>query len=366
MQVYSAQEGEISVKKRMMRALWGALAAAAFMLALPGLIQQIRTEKGMPQSAQRKLVTVWIKGDALGASAWIRSQAADYQKKQAGVNIWVRSASQADMALLSSQFAEAAPDLLVFAAGERVFSAWLQETDKLPLAGERAQSGQLEGRQLAVPLCMAGYVLVKKTQEAAVTPAPTSLFGVTPAPDVRRTAEASPVPKELWPEDVWADDRMGAALLALLKAPAGAKTVGSADVQAAFLQGKAQAALLTTVQARAAQAQGKGMEMLAAPPASDLVIFGAVMQDADDAAADFLRHLLKEEAQTALRERGMFAVRQDVRLYSADTPVLQAAEAALKDGWLPNAFTWPDQQTEMRHTGQIFYEKALPAAVLFE
>ena len=354
------------MKKRMMRALCGALAAAFLMLALPGLIQHIRTEKGISQSAQRKLVTVWIKGDALGASAWIRSQAADYQKKHAGVNIWVRSVSQADVNLLSSQFAEAAPDLFVFMAGERLLPAWLQETDKLPLAGERAQSGQMEGRQLAVPLCMAGYVLVRQTEKAAVTPVPKSLFGVTPTPDVRRRIEVSPVPRELWPEDIWADDRMGAALLALIKAPAGAKTAGSTDVQAAFLQGKAQAALLTTLQARAAQAQGKGMEVLASPPASDLLMFGAVMQDADGAAADFLRHLLKEEAQTALRERGLFSVRQDVRLYGADTPVLQAAEEALKNGWLPNAFTWPDQQTEMRHTGQIFYEKALPAAALFE
>lgn len=295
----------------------------------PSLLQSPQ-EEHLPH-AQRQLLTVWIRGDTISASGWVKEMAAAYQKAHDGVNVWVRTVTAADLELLAADFSHAAPDLLFFMAGEEISPNWL--------AGEPA------------PLCMAGYALVGQSQTAA-TIAPTSLFGVTPAPE--KEALATPVPKEAWPQSLAADDQLGAKLLEEIGAPAGAKLLPAAQVQAAFLQNEVQAALLSTVQIRALSAQGKGMELLCAAPGSDLVLFGAVMREACAPAGDFLKYLLGAESQQKLSARGLFSPR-GAALYGSGTPILQAVEAALHGGWLPDPITWPQEKWESIQLGQLLY-----------
>ena len=313
--------------------------------------------------ADRQLITVWIRSDTLSPSSWLRAQAAAYQKAHPGVNIWLRTVTSADMQLLSQNFDEAAPDILLFSAGESISPTWFEDLDSLPALGSKAKSGLHDQRQLAAPLCMAGYALVQQTQDAPVTPAPTSLFGVTPTPQPSTTA--APVTRESWPATLAADDQLGAGLLSLIQAPIGARLMDSQSLQTAFLRGDVPCALLNTMQARALQAQGKGMTLLCAAPATDLVLFGGVMQQSQPAAKNFLSYLICEPAQQALGSHGLFSVRKDIHLYGANTPILQAVESALADGWLPNAFSWPDLRDSTILTAQALYTKGESVISLF-
>ena len=291
--------------------------------------------------AQRQLVTVWIHGDRLGASRWVKEQAAAYQKAHPGVSIWVRTASGADMDGLEADFAHTAPDVLLFMAGEEVAPQWLEE-----LSFCRDSTGQYAGRQLAVPVCMAGYALVRASGEAA-TPAPTSLFGVTPVPE--KTAAATPVPRDVWPQNTVTDDRFGAWLL--LQLGITGEALPESQAADAFLQGEAEAALLSTLALRRLSARGKGMEVLSSAARTDLVLYGAVMRESSAEARAFLTYLCSRDAQQQLSDAGLFSP-HGVRLYGADTPILQSTEQALEKDGLVNAFDWQNQAQSTFMTGQ--------------
>lgn len=283
-----------------------------------------------PRRAQRQLITVWMYGDPLNAAPWVKKQAAAYQQAHAGVNIWVRMVTEADLEALGEDNLQAAPDLLLFMADAAVSPDWVQRAE---------------------PLCMAGYALVTHAK-ADATIAPTSIFGVTPSS--AGEAIATPVPQENWPTSLAADDQLGAFLLQEMGAPAGARLMDDTQVLETFLQHETEAALLSTLQIRALVAQQVPVELLCAAPGSDLVLFGALMQEAEPAADTVLRHFLSEAAQRALSERGLISA-QGVRLYGAGTPVLQAVETALRAGWRPEPFLWPREKIEKVHLGQLLY-----------
>ncbi len=319
--------------KKEKKSIWRAvLLSVCISLALAALFPLTgrQTQQGQSQRAQRQLVTVWIYGDQLNASGWLRKQTAEYQRQHEGVKIWVRTVTQADLALLEEDFAHAAPDMLLFMAEEEIPQAWTQQTK---------------------PLCMAGYALVTHAK-AAVTLAPTSLFGVTPAPLIN--AAATPVPRQDWPQRLAAEEGLGAYFLQQMQAPPGAQLMPKDRLQEAFAAREVEAALLSTRQIRALEAQGIGMELLCAAPGSDLVLYGAVMQGATAAAADVLAHLSSVQAQRALAEEGLFSG-QGVRLYGAGMPIWRAVEEAVQEGWQAQAFFWPQEKTAQIHLGQMLY-----------
>ncbi|MBR5230723.1 MAG: hypothetical protein IKW00_00550 [Clostridia bacterium] len=303
-------------------------------------LQQLHTAEPLPR-AQRQLVTVWIYGDRLGASPWVREQTAAYQKAHPGASIWVRTASGADMDALDADFPHTAPDLLLFMAGEEVKPEWLEE-----LSFCRDSTGQYAGRQLAVPVCMAGYALVRASKEAS-TPAPTSLFGVTPAP--AKTAAATPVPREKWPQNTVTDDRFGAWLL--LQLGITGEILPEEQAMEAFLQGKAESVLLSTLALRKLSARGMGMEVLSSADQTDLVLYGAAMRESSAEARAFLTFLCSSDAQQQLADAGLISPHGG-RLYGAGTPILQSTEQALQKNGLVNAFDWQNQAQSTFMTGQ--------------
>ena len=68
-----------------------------------------------------------------------------------------------------------------------------------------------------------------------------------------------------------------------------------------------------------------------------------------------LRQLLTEKAQRGLAECGLFSA-QGYRLYGAGTPVMQAVETALTDGWIPDALRWPEERKTLLHAAQAMYK----------
>lgn len=307
-------------------ALCAALALSVWILRCAGSAWRQETQR----SAQRQLITVWIYGDRLNASPWVRRQAAAWQKTREGEHIWIRTVTQADLALLEQDYAHAAPDLLLFMADAQLCPDWI---------------AQLQ------PLCMAGYALVARTTENA-TAAPTGLFGITPSP--LQTAAVTPVPKAYWPQQLAADDVLGAYLLQEMNAPKGARLLAADALKEAFLHTEEQGALLSTPVIRALQAQGVGMRLLCAAPGSDLVLYGAVLQGAQAQAEAVLEHFLSQEAQRALAESGLFST-QGVGLYGADRPVFQAVENALLTGWRAQALRWPQEKAQTVQLGQMLY-----------
>ena len=332
---------------------------ATLLFAGREMLAHFQSPPAAPQ-AQRQLLTVWLRAGDIPAASWLRERAAAFQKTHQGISIWLRIVSPEDLALLETT----APDLVFFAAGESISPAFLSPLTPVPYLGKHAKSGIYETTLLAAPVCLSGYALVMQTQEAAQTPAPTSIFGVTLAPDVSASV-ATPLPGNLWPHDITADNALGAGLLSLINAPSGAQLLEKNAVQNAFLQDKTQAALLTLQQARAVQAQGKGLQLLSSPPATDLVLFGSITHSASPAAQNFLSYLLSEESQRALHKYNLFPTRQGIHLYGSNTPIAQAIEHVLQAGWLPNAFSWPTLQESTILTAQALYTEGNTAAALF-
>jgi len=280
--------------------------------------------------AQRELMTVWLCGDTLGADGWVRKQAAEFQKENKHISVWVRQVTHEDLMLLQEDYHQTAPDVLIFGADVQSDAEYVLQVQTLG---------------------MAGYALVMRSQ-TQTTPAPTSLFGVTPVPEENSAATAPP--RELWPEKIAADDGLGAYFLQMISAPHGAQLMDKAQLLQYFQQEEEAAALLSTRQIKALSAQGVGVEVLQAVPGSDLVFFGAVMQESIDAAEKFLQHLLTEKAQRGLADCGLFSA-QGYRLYGTGAPVMQAVEAALQDGWIPDPLLWPKERETLLHAAQAMY-----------
>ena len=314
------------------RNIWVVLAITLWLTVLwyfP-LLFRGREQADLPR-AQRELLTVWLYGDTLGADGWVRDQAAEFQKKNGNISVWVRQVTHEDLMLLREDYRQTAPDVLIFGADAQIDAAWVRQVQ---------------------PLGMAGYALVRRSQ-TQITPAPTSLFGVTPVPEA--SAAATAPPQESWPGKIVADDGLGAYYLQMICAPGGAQLLKKTQLLQYFQQEEEAAALLSTRQIRSLFAQKIGVEVLQAVPGSDLVIFGAVMQESIDAAEDFLRQLLTKKAQRGLAECGLFSA-QGYRLYGAGTPVMQAVETALTDGWIPDALRWPEERKTLLHAAQAMYK----------
>ena len=311
-------------KKGKLAVFAAAMAATALLtMAFPGLKNHILYGgEAMPpgvKKPERQLTTVWLYGELPGAAAWLRQQAAAYGRRHPGVSVWLRTVSAQDV----EQMASAPPDVLVFNAGREV------------------PAGQ------AIPLCMSGYALLAPARES-VTAAPRSLFGVPPTPD----PAATPSPALTWPGSFAADDDFGALALGAMNAPEGGVFCPAADAFRRFQAGEA--ALLTVAQAQAAAAKELSYRVVAAAPATDLVLYGMLCGEKNRGAA-FLSDLAAEEAQRALAERGLIPAMEGLRLYGADRPMLQALETALDGGWRAPAFLWPQERRELVLTAQALY-----------
>ncbi len=310
----------------------------------------------------RELINVWVLGDTLGMSPWLRAQCAAFSRAQKGVSVWVRSVSKADMALWAED-RSAGPDVIVFAAGERVDPDLLTEsTSAAALSEAYAAAGRLDGRQLAVPLCLSGYALLERTGEAAQTPPPRSLFGVTATPPP--APEATPPRAAAWPSAFYAGNGFGALALASMDAPTGAVFLDEAAVLSRFMAEENACALLTVAQARQCGAQGTGFQVLSAAAASDLVVFAARGSQSSETSEALLSELLSEAAQQALSAHHLLPARKGVILYGGNQPMLYALSASLRDGWLANAFFWPDEGADTLLTAQALYQSGSGARVL--
>lgn len=269
----------------------------------------------------RRLITVWAASQLPGASGWLRKQAAAYGKQQKNASLWLRVMTEQEMAAA----AETPPDAVIWSAGVCV-----------PEALDTAD---------AQALCLSGYVLAQPRPEAAVTPAPRSLFGVSPTPDPARTPAPVLVP---WPEVFYADDGFGAQALRAMNAPAGAQLIPRAQLPARFQAGDA--ALLSASQL---QAQPAAYDVVAASPATDLVLYGAALTDG---ARDFLAFLRAQPAQAALADHSLLPVLPGLRLYGPDRPALAALQYALAEGWLAPP-DWSEKMAAETWVEQWIYER---------
>ena len=256
----------------------GLAATAGLLLLYPG--HPGREEKAPSAPA---LVRVWIPEGESALSQWLRRRSAEYEK-ETKARVYVRSASEAEAdAALAGRDGAPPPDLLIF-----------------PRQGD--------------PVALRGYALILRDDTApAVTPSPTfSLFA-------RPTPEPAPVPTPAPPAP---EDRDRPALVPYECGGALPRGVRSASPLSDFLQGKADAALLTAGQA--AQLPF-GFRAWALPDGAGMVPFGARAETAGGEA--FLAFLLRPSSQQALAEQG---------LYSPLYPLYQGKDslyACIESGW---------------------------------
>ena len=335
------------------------LAAAA-----PGLPARVsHLSHALPpgvKSAPRQLITVWFTGSLPGAGSWLKARAADYSRRREGVSVWLRTVTRQDLDALDA----APPDVVVFTA-ETPLDPGLLQPCALPegLGPRRAARGQYDGQQLALPLCLSGYVLAEPVPAPAAAQPSRSLFGLRPTPDPGVTP--APLLPDPWPQRLAADDRFGVLALSAMDAPSGASLLPAEALQGRFLAGET-AALLSLRQARAAAARGMGLRAAGAAPATDLVLYGALTARAGAGAADFLADLLTAESQSALASEGLLPARDGLRLYGEDQPLARALEGALAQGWLAPAFTWARDMHDRILTAQALYEAGQSAKGLLE
>lgn len=273
-------------------------------------------------AAQRRLITVWLAKGLPGTSAWAREQAAVFDRNRKAAGVWLRTVTEGEMAAL----ADAPPDVILWAAGTRLPEA---------LSLEEAR-----------PLCLSGYVLAQPLAEAPITPAPRSLFGVSPTPDPAQT----PAPAVLaWPETFWADEGFGALALRSLGNPEGARFAPADQLPGHMRKGAA--ALISLAQARRLEI---GYQVVAAAPATDLVLYAALTPGASPEARQFVEHLLSPAAQTALANQGLLPALSGLRLYGPEAPAACALQFALAEGWLAPP-DWAEEQTLQTWTAQALY-----------
>ena len=296
------------------------LAALAVTALLIQYFPHLPVSPPVADAPERRLITLWASSEMPGTMSWLKKQAAAYGKQQKNAAVWLRVMTEQEM----TGAAEAPPDAVIWSAGVEVPPAL----------------GTLD----AAPLCLSGYVLAQPRPEAAVTPAPRSLFGVSPTPDPARTPAPVLVP---WPEGFCADEDFGALALRSMNAPAGARLIPRAQLPARFQAGEA--ALLSVAQL---QAQSAAYDVVAAASATDLVLYGAALSDA---ARDFLEFLRSQSAQTALSNHGLLPVLPGLRLYGPDHPALSALQFALDGGWLAPP-DWSRRKAAETWVGQKVYE----------
>lgn len=324
--------------RRVGRILAACAATALLALAGPSLRAYIVSPPAaLPpgvRQTQRQLITVWIIDPLPGAAAWAQKRAGAYAAATPGISVWVRAVTAQDAAAL----ADTPPDLAVFSA-------------RTPLDADAFGP--------ACPLCLSGYALLAP-DTSPVTPAPRSLFGLSPTPDPAVTPAPAAVD---WPESFVADDRFGALALAALNAPAGGVFDTPENAQRRFQAGEC--ALLSAAQAQRAQAQDAGYQVIAAAPATDLVMYGALSVQAGPAASGLLDALASEASQRALAGYSLLPARP-MTLYGPDQPLLQALEQALRGGRLAPAYTWPQDEQSLVYTAQALYQAGESGRALLE
>jgi len=259
-----------------------ALALTGVIFLLSPLIQ----EKEDFTSAGHPILRIWILEEEPAVSRWLKQQAARYEK-ETGQRIYLRTASQPEITQALSGVENAIiPDLII-----------------------------MQG--LNTPLLYRGYALIVRDEGAVIqTPAPTSALFFRP------TATPGPSPSPQPESDL-------TAFSPILAPPFLSTSLSnlqvSADPIAAFVAGKAPAALLTAGQAtqlsfgyRAyALKNGEGM----------LPVQAAAMNNQGNA---FLSFLQKESAQRALAGFGLYSFDPSIRLYDETDPIRSLIERSRK------------------------------------
>ena len=251
---------------------------AAFVLRHPGLTA--------PKEARRAplpVVRVWITEKEAAVSAWLRKQAAAFEKAT-GQRVYLRTATEEEAEdARGGREGVVGPDLLI-------------------------------GPGAGAPVALKGYALIVRDESAAVlTPAPTSALFFRPSP----TPGPSPTPP---PAPDW--EGLGAVLVPADWRGSLPGAVVSADPAGDLAAGKAPAALLTAGQtarlafgfrAWAVPGNAGGINVNAkalSPPGEELLVF-----------------LRTEAAQRTLRDHGLYAV--SLGLYGEEDPLRALIESSL-------------------------------------
>jgi len=236
------------------------------------------------EAAPRKepILRVWVTDREPAVAAWLKKQAAAYEKT-AGVRVYLRKAAgeEAENALQGEDGAPA-PDVLIGPEGD-------------------------------TPVALQGYALILRDDGAAmITPAPTALLFSRPSPVPGPTA--APPAQPDWRE-------IGAVL-----APSGLSfpvpgAVASADPARDFAAGKARAALLT-----AGQAERLAVGFQAYPVAAGGGLLPIGGRAFTQEGISCLSHLQSGAAQGALADHGLYAVH--LLLYTSRDPVRQMIDSS--------------------------------------
>ena len=223
---------------------------------------------------RRDILRVWVAGEDAAAVAWLKMQAAAYEKETQG-RIYLRRAEQEETQAALSRTPDAVIPDVILGAGE-------------------------------TPVALRGYALILRDDAAREpTPRPTSALFTRPTPAPGPTPEPPALPP-------W--EQVGAVLSPSALQGAVPGTVLSDAPAADLAAQKANAALLTAGEANALKI---GFRAYPIPGGRGLIPVRAAALTA--AGEQFLSALLSDRAQAALGQLGLYAL--SARLYGPDDPI---------------------------------------------
>ncbi len=252
-----------------------------FLILTFGLLRLLPTALRAPKEQEQPftILRVWNAEEEPAVQSWLRGQAKAYERAT-GQRVYLRTASALDAQERISLGLP--PDALILPSGDRL-------------------------------LALRGYALIVRDETAAMTPAPTSALFYRPSHSPEPAGTPAP-----WPEA----NELRAVLCpeSLLSVLPG--TVMSAQPASDFVQGKADAALLTPGQAAGLNT---GFRAYAIPDGKGFLPVSA--QAYTEAGEVFLLWLQDGAAQRALAQARLFS--PYLRLYGSDDPVRYLIENSL-------------------------------------
>lgn len=306
---------------------------ALLVLLVPPLVAGVGPEEGLPgaESVPRQLLRVWVTSAPGGGMRWLEKRLTAYEKVHPGTTVYVRQVTVEQCLAPDGP----GPDVLLFMPGELTApETILTPISAAPEAEEALlRCGRWQGRQYAVPLCWAAWVVAVDSAWDDVpeqTPQPTTLLGrPAPTPDVSPSAlpgypleraDAADIP-------LLAPGGSGMFTLAQMLPPGKRPTTGStfgvldsAGVYQAFRGRKCASALVTTGQVTAlesAAATGRAFAFRTMVPEEIITDQVWLAGAGSDRGGELIGALMSRESQRALAEQGLYGVDGQQALYTS-------------------------------------------------
>ncbi|MCM1533737.1 MAG: hypothetical protein NC099_03695 [Corallococcus sp.] len=336
------------------------LTVLALLWALP---QLPRKPTAQPEVDYQGIIELWnvesFEGGSGSRSSWLTNKSAKFESKHKGLFVHVTTLTmyELEQKLQDGQTF----DMICFSrgAGNLVKDRLIPQTESVGFVRDNFMlSGQLDGKQYAVPLYAGAYCLFARAQQLNEEDLLSKALTQTYSRKIGKTTiELSPLVCG------YTDFNSPLTALAMSGGRGNANSLDESVTQyqayEQFVSNKSAVTLLGTQRDlfRLNQRESNGkIEQLSFAPLygyTDLVQYVGVSSSAcekENACVEYIKYLLTEETQSALTDISMFSVLEK-SIYTSNARYV-ACEQALTNAFVPNVFVDADVIAGQRQTAR--------------